>query len=85
MMKEMLPLADSFDTVSVDNLRTLEGEELAKLIRSHGITANYHKDIKKAMHMVLSYQEDHTEGVVAFGSLYFIGEILGIWKKMVDN
>ncbi len=85
MMKEMLPLADSFDTVSVDNLRTLEGEKLAKLIRSHGITANYHKDIKKAMHMVLSYQEDHTAGVVAFGSLYFIGEILGIWKKMVDN
>jgi dihydrofolate synthase/folylpolyglutamate synthase len=35
--------------------------------------------------MVLSYQEDHTAGVVAFGSLYFIGEILGIWKKAVDN
>ena len=85
MMKEMLPLAASFDTVSVDNLRTLDGATLAKMIRSHGIPANYHKDIETGMRRVWSYKEDDTPGVVAFGSLYFIGEILRIHKKIVDN
>jgi len=83
MMREMLPLAASFDTVSVDNLRTLDGEELAKMIRSHGVKAYYHDNIEKAVKRVWSYKEDETAGVVAFGSLYFVGEVLGISKRLL--
>ena len=64
MVKEILPLT----TVTPDSGRALQGETLAEYIRSFGIFAENTEQMQEAFLQI----RDKT---VAFGSLYFIGEI----------
>lgn len=68
MVKEILPLAESVTTVTPDSGRALQGETLAEYIRSYGVFAENTEQIQEAFLQI----RDKT---VAFGSLYFIGEI----------
>ena len=68
MVKEILPLAESVTTVTPDSGRALQGETLAEYIRSFGIFAENTEQMQEAFLQI----RDKT---VAFGSLYFIGEI----------
>lgn len=68
MVKEILPLAESVTTVTPDSGRALQGETLAEYIRSYGVFAENTEQMQEAFLQI----RDKT---VAFGSLYFIGEI----------
>ena len=68
MVEEILPLAESVTTVTPDSSRALQGETLAEYIRSFGIYAENTEQMQEAFLQI----RDKT---VAFGSLYFIGEI----------
>lgn len=70
MIKELLPLAIDFVTVTPENERALQAEELAQQIRACGIQAKAASSIQAAMRNL-----DVERRTVAFGSLYFIGEL----------
>ena len=72
MIAELLPLAMDFTTVTVGYSRSLEAEELAECIRSQGIAAVSKPSLAEAMAEVAKERKEKT---IAFGSLYFIGEI----------
>lgn len=74
MIDMMLPLAKSFNTVTVESNRAVQGERLANIINDKGISARYFNDLEEALVTVLGEANDD-ERVIAFGSLYFIGSI----------
>jgi dihydrofolate synthase/folylpolyglutamate synthase len=78
MIREILPMAASFRTVTVENQRALQGQELADLIESDGVRASSYQDPAEAIGDAEKEAEEKGLKTVAFGSLYFIGEILKI-------
>ncbi len=72
MIAELLPLAIDFTTVTVRYSRSLEAERLAECIRKRGIDAKGKASLEEAMAEVTKERKEKT---VAFGSLYFVGEI----------
>lgn len=72
MIRELLPLAIDFTTVTVKYSRSLEAEALAECIRGMGIPAESRATLKEAMKDVAKERKERT---IAFGSLYFVGEI----------
>ena len=76
MVQEILPMAASFRTVTVENQRALQGQKLADLIRADGVRALAYEDPGKAIREAEIEAEEKGLRTVAFGSLYFIGEIL---------
>jgi len=77
MISELLPLAIDFTTVTVGYSRSLEAEELAECIRKQGVAATAKETLAEAMADVTSARSAKT---IAFGSLYFVGEIEEIYK-----
>ncbi|MDD6667526.1 MAG: bifunctional folylpolyglutamate synthase/dihydrofolate synthase [Lachnospiraceae bacterium] len=78
MIREILPMAASFRTVTVENQRALQGQELAGLIEADGVRASSYQDPAEAIGDAEKEAEEKGLKTVAFGSLYFIGEILKI-------
>ena len=72
MIAELLPLAIDFTTVTVGYSRSLEAEQLAECIRKMGVKAISRPTLKDAMSEVIKTRNMRT---IAFGSLYFVGEI----------
>lgn len=77
MIQELLPLALDFTTVTVGYSRSLEAVELAACIREMGVKASSKPSLKEAMDEVT---EGRKEKTIAFGSLYFVGEIEEIFQ-----
>jgi len=77
MIEVLLPLAIDFTTVTVGYSRSLEAEELAECIRRQGVVATAKETLSEAMKEVTSARKAKT---IAFGSLYFVGEIEEIYK-----
>lgn len=71
MVKELLPLATEFYTVSIDNTRSLGAGELTELINDMGVPSREISGVDE-IEGVLSKERK----TIALGSLYFIGEIL---------
>lgn len=72
MIEELLPLAVDFTTITVESERALQAEELAECIQKKGVTAECAKDLLA----LLAPEKGDTEvKTIAFGSLYFVGEI----------
>ena len=78
MIKELLPLAIDFKTVTVESERALQGEALAECIRTKGIPAEAFQSLAEVLP---DFSESSSEKTVAFGSLYFIGEIKSLQKS----
>ncbi len=83
MVDILIPLAVDFTTFTPESTRALQGENLRKYISSHGCIARSCEDIEKEINKLLTSNtnEDKTQKTIAFGSLYFIGEIEKIMKK----
>ncbi len=84
MIQEILPLAIDFITVSLEYSRALQAKELAECIKKYGVEASYCEDLKELLRQTLGREsrklnteglEEVSEKTIAFGSLYFIGEI----------
>ena len=76
MFREMIPFAESYITVTVPNPRALPAEDLAEYIRKCGGRAQPSSSLEEALEKALCLQKKgHTAGILAFGSLYYIGKI----------
>lgn len=80
MVDLALPLAGRVTAVTPESGRALAGEALAEYIRSRGIFARSCQDVNEAMRLFWEQDKWKAERAVAFGSLYFIGEIRAIVK-----
>lgn len=72
MIEVLLPLAIDFTTVTVGYSRSLEAKELAECIAAKGVKAVSKENLDEAL---LDLTTERKEKTIAFGSLYFIGEI----------
>lgn len=70
MVEELLPYAEDFVAVNMDNSRALQAKELAEFINSRGVKADCVDSVEEALKTLRADTKN-----LAFGSLYFIGEI----------
>lgn len=70
MVEELLPLAIDFRTVTVEDARAVQAEQLAEYIRGKGVAAE-----STALEECVNGKAEQEGKTVAFGSLYFVGEI----------
>ena len=83
MIEELLPIAIDFTTVTPESSRSLQAKELSSCIEKRGIPATSSQNMES---LILSFlQIDEKKEVksgktIAFGSLYFIGEIISLWN-----
>ncbi len=78
MIEELLPIAIDFTTVTPESSRALQAKELAECISAKGVPAYSGESIEAVLGPFLqdsSIKETNGNKTVAFGSLYFIGEI----------
>lgn len=80
MIEDLLPLAIDFKTVTVESERALQGEKLAECIRKKGVPAASSASIEEVLPT-----EENSEKTIAFGSLYFIGELEAVYEKRKKN
>jgi dihydrofolate synthase/folylpolyglutamate synthase len=72
MIEALLPIAKDFVTVTVESERALQSDALAACIREKGIPAESCRDLKACLDFEKWKNDNKT---IAFGSLYFVGEI----------
>ena len=77
MIGKLLPLAIDFTTCTVECERALQADALADCIRRKGIAAASADDFASCFQRG---RLDETHRTVAFGSLYFIGEIEALFE-----
>lgn len=83
MVAKLLPLALDFRTVTVDCGRALQAQALAECIRRKGVEARHCTELSECLLPDVNAGEAKT---IAFGSLYFIGEIEGLFAdKKLQN
>lgn len=70
MVEEILPYAEDFVAVNMDNSRALQAKDLAEFINSRGVKADCVDSVEEALKTLRADTKN-----LAFGSLYFIGEI----------
>lgn len=80
MYELIYSIADMFFTVTVDNVRAYSGKTLADELHSKGKEARFFENTSDAIRASMEEAKKRDEKVVAFGSLYFIGEILRCYK-----
>lgn len=77
MLKQMLPLADSFVTIAPDNPRAMSAKKCADAIRACGFDGEVvaPTDTRQAVDLALQMAKRKSIGVCAFGSLYSVGAL----------
>lgn len=78
MVECLVPLALDFKTITVEYRRALQAEKLAECIRKKGVQALSETKITDC---ILPEKLSKEHRTVAFGSLYFIGEIKKLWTE----
>lgn len=84
MVEILLPLALDFHTVTVESERTVQAAQLAELIRKKGAAAKQAEDLEAFLEGFWTGQNAGKSAgkTVAFGSLYFVGEVERIFEKL---
>ena len=72
MIEELLPLALDFKTVTVESERALAAKELSEKIRKKGICE---AGLLRSFDELMPDRLEAAHKTIAFGSLYFVGEI----------
>ena len=81
MLLSMLGTEEMFFTVTVEDARAEKSERIAEFLKEKGGRAKACQSISEAFSKAAYLQETTGEKIVAFGSLYFIGEVLRWIKK----
>lgn len=76
MVREILPLATEFFTVTPESSRALQASNLAEFVRNEGVKATELSDESQ-----IAKNLSHDTKNIAFGSLYFIGELKKNYNK----
>jgi dihydrofolate synthase/folylpolyglutamate synthase len=66
--------------VTPENHRALQAESLAAFIGQYHIPTDTYESIQAVVKDILQSGQQNDK-IVAFGSLYFIGELKEIWKQ----
>lgn len=70
-------IAAMYLCVKADNPRSMDAQTLAGMVRDAGAEARAMRSISDALTLAMElHEQDQSLGLVAFGSLYFAGEIL---------
>lgn len=80
MVREILPLATEFFTVTPESSRALQASNLAEFVRNEGVKAT---ELSNERQIVEHLSKDTKN--IAFGSLYFIGELKKNYKGAFDE
>ncbi|WP_455721560.1 bifunctional folylpolyglutamate synthase/dihydrofolate synthase [Agathobacter sp.] len=80
MVREILPLATEFFTVTPESSRALQASNLAEFVRNEGVKATELSDERQ----IVEHLSKDTKNI-AFGSLYFIGELKKNYKGAFDE
>jgi dihydrofolate synthase/folylpolyglutamate synthase len=80
MVECLLPLAKRFGTVTPENHRALQAKSLAAFIEQFHIPVDTYESVTDVVTDILQNQP-HNDKIVAFGSLYFIGELEAVWQQ----
>lgn len=78
MIRELLPLAEDFTTITVESERALQAKQLAECICKMGVRAECADEL---LPLLLPENGDAKKKTIAFGSLYFIGEIKSLQNR----
>ena len=81
MLKEVLPLADSFIAVTPANSRALKAEELKEVIVKNGGKCTVSNSVADAIKFALDKAGDD-KIICSFGSLYYISEVREAFLKI---
>ena len=83
MAEWILPLSDSVTTVTPESKRALSGEKLADYFKNAGVKAENKGELSEVLQPFFSAERggNFSRRTVAFGSLYFIGEIKKIFLQ----
>lgn len=81
MMARMLPAAECFLTAAADSTRSLQSDELAELLVQMGAKARSFDGLPPALEKAMEWGRIKNRRVIAFGSLYFIGEVKSYMEK----
>lgn len=81
MLKQTFDIAEHYITVTVSYDRAESGEKLCRMLHEQGIRCEYEEDMERALEKALSMGRMTGRRVVAFGSLYFIGDLKRIVEK----
>lgn len=78
MIEELLPFAIDFKTVTVESERAMQARELADCIGAKGVPAESAENLRECLS---AENGDTAHKTIAFGSLYFVGEIEALLHK----
>lgn len=84
MLEEIVPLAERFITVTVENSRSLQGKEVAEYLRSRGKKAEFEKNLNGFLQKILN-MKDFGQKMIVFGSLYFVGGVKALWENHTED
>lgn len=87
MLKQMVPLADSFVTIAPDNPRAMSAKACADAIRACGFGGEVaaFSDKKQAVIRAMEIAKNRGIGVCAFGSLYSVGVLKSAIEEVKLN
>lgn len=87
MIRQMLPLAESFVTIAPDNPRAMSAGECADAIRACGFEGEIYTpaNTRQAVLTALERAKEKRIGVCAFGSLYSVGALKNILKEKING
>lgn len=80
MIDEMLPLADAMYTVSPDPYRGFDAKAVAEEINDKQVKAEAFDSVEKVI-IKLKENDNPSNKVIVFGSLYLIGDIKTGWNR----
>lgn len=77
MIEQIGPIAQGFVTVTPNNPRAMQADELAKLLQEHGLNAVSCRSVEEGVSKAL--EQAGNDGIVcALGSLYLLGDVRSI-------
>ncbi|MBQ4067970.1 MAG: bifunctional folylpolyglutamate synthase/dihydrofolate synthase [Lachnospiraceae bacterium] len=80
VVSKTVPYAEHIITITPDNIRALDGAELANVTSQYNANVEYQKDMKKAVKLAVKKAKKVKGMVIAFGSLSYLDEIKNIVK-----
>lgn len=84
MIQLTVPRADKIFTITPDNTRALSADELADEIRRINPNTEAAETLEQAIHRALS-EAGKEDVIVAFGSLYYLGELRRLIQEMQND
>lgn len=85
MLDFIAPQAESFYVVTPHSTRALKGEKLTEILQKRGLSAKNFTSVKEAVFEAIRDAEENGAVICAFGSLYYIGEVITYLEEQGGN